>query len=861
MKLYNHKKIEEKWQKAWLKDGIYNAADDDARKKFYHLVMFAYPSGDLHIGHWYNFAPADVVARKKRMEGYNVLSPFGFDAFGLPAENAAMKRELHPKDWTYTNIERMREQMYSMGPSYDWSREVITADPEYYKWTQWMFLQLFKKGLAYRAEIPANWCPSCKTVLANEQVVDGRCERCKTEVIRKKVEQWMLKITAYADELLRDLDALDWPEKTKTMQRNWIGRSEGAEIEFRITNYELRIKVFTTRPDTIFGTTYLVLAPEHPMVKDLTAKEQQKAVEAYIAQAAKATEIERTSTEREKTGVFTGSYAVNPATKKEVPIWISDYVLEHYGTGAIMAVPAHDERDFAFAKKFHLPVKWVIKGIAPGMGDVGTDIWQKTIGDHAYTGSGWMVDSEEFTGMENENAIPKMFNRMEKEGWGKAQVTYRLHDWIVSRQRYWGAPIPVIYCINCGENSNLQFSISPDASNSLFKEVGIPTLRRDKQHLSNIILRDGKRVAIIPVPEEQLPVLLPEIEDYTPPGDGKSPLARSEAFVKTTCPKCGKPAKRETDTMDTFVDSSWYFLRYADPENDKEFASAEKLKKWLPVDLYIGGAEHSVMHLLYARFFTKALADMGHLPFREPFSALRHQGIILGPDGEKMSKSRGNVVDPDDLVKNYGADTVRLYLCFMGDYSHGGPWNPGGINGVNRFLGRIWKLYHTKKPEKTAESPRLLKALHQTIGKVESDIDEMKFNTAVSALMICLRKLEKATAEELWHPGILENFLKLLAPFSPFIAEEIWHEAMEYTDSIHIQPWPKFDSALAATEEVQLVVQVNGKTRGVLPLHKNMDEGEALTAVQKDEKLKKYLEGREIKKTIFVKDRIINIIL
>ncbi|MDO8558502.1 MAG: leucine--tRNA ligase [bacterium] len=814
MKLYNHKKIEEKLQKAWLKDGTYKAADDDSRKKFYHLVMFAYPSGDLHIGHWYNFAPADVVARKKRMEGYNVMSPFGFDAFGLPAENAAIKRKLHPKDWTYSNIERMRKQLYSMGPSYDWSREVITADPEYYKWTQWMFLQLFKKGLAYRAKIPANWCPSCKTVLANEQVVDGRCERCKEEVIRKKVEQWMFKITAYADELLRDLDMLDWPEKTKTVQRNWIGRSEGAEIQFGIKDKRSDIKVFTTRPDTIFGATYLVLAPEHPMVKDLTTKERQKTVEAYIMQAAKATEIERTSTEREKTGAFTGSYAINPATKKEIPIWISDYVLGHYGTGTIMAVPAHDERDLEFAKKFHLPITWVIKGIAPGMGDVETDIWQKTVGDHAYTGNGWMADSDKFTGIETEKALPAMIRWMEKEGWGCPKVTYKLHDWIVSRQRYWGAPIPVIYCTSCG---------------------------------------------IVPVPEKELPVLLPDVDDYNPPGDGKSPLARSDAFVKTTCPKCGLIAKRETDTMDTFVDSSWYFLRYADPKNDKEFASAKKLKHWLPIDLYIGGSEHTVMHLLYARFFTKALADAGHLTFREPFTALRHQGIILGPDGEKMSKSRGNVVDPDDLVKNFGADTVRLYLCFMGDYSQGGPWNPGGIHGVNRFLNRVWKFYQSAPASKkdATDSKNILKTLHKTIKKVGEDIEQLKFNTAISALMVCFREMENSDNISTEYR---ESFLKLLAPFAPFVTEELWSESLGYNKSIHLAPWPAYQKGLAQDEMFNLVVQINGRVRGTINLHKGTEEKDAQDAAEKDEKLKKYFNGRTATKIFFVKDRLINVI-
>jgi leucyl-tRNA synthetase len=934
MKSYNHNKIEEHWRREWLKEEIYKSEDDSEKKKFYHLVMFAYPSGDLHIGHWFNFAPADVIARKKRMEGLNVLSPFGFDAFGLPAENAAIKRKLHPKKWTYENISRMRGQLQAMGPSYDWSREVITADPEYYKWTQWMFLQLYKKGLAYRAQIPANWCPSCKTVLANEQVVDGKCERCKTEVVRRNVEQWMFKITAYADELLNDLDKLDWPEKTKIMQRNWIGRSEGAEIEFRITNHsfdiaqdkESRIKefgisdtlkfrsalvsnilngkknatfrlepkklhkgdyaklidqsngrtfaiaeitdieerklrdiplaydtcetyasaeerrklfekyyhrpvsdedavwiykfkpvshvlpVFTTRPDTIFGATYLVIAPEHEFISKNEARiTNYVEVKKYVEEAAKKTEIERTSTEKEKTGVeLKGIKAINPATGKEIPIWISDYVLGHYGTGAIMAVPAHDERDYAFAKKFNLPVIWVISGTEPGLGRNTHDTWLQTIGDNAYIGSGWMENSGQFNDIESIEALQKMTSWMENSGRGKKTVSYKLHDWIVSRQRYWGAPIPMVYCESCGA---------------------------------------------LPVPEDQLPVLLPDIDDYTPPGDGKSPLARSSSFVNTTCPQCGGQAKRETDTMDTFVDSSWYFLRYTDPHNALEFASKQKMRQWLPVDLYIGGAEHTVMHLLYARFFVKALADMGYLEFREPFSALRHQGIILGEDNEKMSKSRGNVVDPDDLVTNFGADTVRMYLCFMGEYDKGGPWNPGGINGVNRFLGRVWKYFQSEQQD--VSSPETRKMIHKTIKKIGEDIDGLKFNTAISALMICLRQMEDSATS---RPDAT-SFLKLLAPFAPFMTEQIWRETLGNKASIHLEKWPSYDPALIEEAAVNLAVQINGKTRGLLSVPANIGEAAAIEAVKKDEKIKKYLEGKTIDKIFFVKNRLINLII
>ncbi|MDP3964027.1 MAG: class I tRNA ligase family protein [bacterium] len=999
MKLYHHEKIEKKWQKQWLAEETYKASDNKVARKFYHLVMFAYPSGDLHIGHWYNFAPADVVARKKRMEGLNVLSPFGFDAFGLPAENAAIKRKLHPKEWTYANIDRMRGQLESMGPSYDWSRQVITADPEYYTWTQWMFLQLYKKGLAYRAEVPANWCPSCKTVLANEQVVDGACERCKTIVVQKNIEQWMFKITAYADELLRNLDALDWPERTKTMQRNWIGRSEGARIKFKlhksqtaqITNPD-EIEVFTTRPDTIFGATYLVLAPEHPFVTEqLLENTNHKsqitnayAVKSYIDQAAKKTEIERTSLEKEKTGVeLEGIKAINPATGQEIPLWVADYVLGHYGTGAIMAVPAHDQRDYEFAEKFGLPKKIVIEPVCGdprpdeeyrlsivaivedrktgkllsinwgrelggnlfvgGGRENGEDpiqcalreieeetgyhrltptssteaiyhhyrahsknknrlieaiglhfyledgdqkpvkleedekgkftvewltkdearakvkdplhrlVFDRLVEKHAYAGEGMMVDSGEFTGLESGKALPLVIGWMEKAGWGMHAITYKLHDWIVSRQRYWGAPIPVIYCAQCAINDgNTKYEI-----------------RNTEQTGNNIILRNGKKYAVIPVPPDQLPVRLPDIDDYTPPGDGKSPLARSEAFTNVQCPECGKPAKRETDTMDTFVDSSWYFLRYTDPHNAETFASKENVAHWLPVDLYIGGAEHSVMHLLYARFFTMALADMGWLHFREPFAALRHQGIILGPDGEKMSKSRGNVIDPDSLVKNFGADTVRMYLCFMSEYSQGGPWSPGGINGVHRFLQRVWKWYTSPRPspqkgEGDFPPPRggieggVFKTLHKTIKKVGEDIDTLKFNTAISALMICFRQLEEATDVS---AETREIFLKLLAPFAPFITEELWREQLGHASSIHREPWPTYDPSSMEDESVSIAVQIGGKTRGAITAPKDADEANVRVAVHADPRLQKYLEGKEVKKTVFVKNRLINILV
>ena len=673
MRKYNHSRIEKKWQRIWEESGIYNAKDSvKGKKNFYHLVMFPYPSGNLHIGHWYNFAPGDVYARFKRMRGFNVMSPMGFDAFGLPAENAAIKRGIHPKKWTYQNIRAMTEQLKSIGASYDWSRRVISSDPDYYKWTQWLFLQFYKNGLAYRKKASANWCVSCKTILANEQVMNGKCERCGNDVLQKEVEQWLLKITKYAEKLLKATDKLDWPEKTKTMQKNWIGKSEGALIKFEISRHLMSsrtsnvqaIEVFTTRPDTIFGATYLVLAPEHEIISNLKPQiSNLEEVEDYIKKAKKKTELERISEVKEKTGVeLKGIKAINPASGKEIPVWISDYVLATYGTGAIMAVPAHDQRDFEFAQKFNLAIKMVIcpnypKPTCP-------------ILDEAYEGEGYLVDSGGFNGMTSEKAKKEIIDWLAKKGLAKNKTAYRLRDWIISRQRYWGAPIPIIYCQKCGE---------------------------------------------VPVPEKDLPVKLPEIVDFKP--KGKSPLASSEKFVNTRCPQCRGKAKRETDTMDTFICSSWYYLRYADPKNSKNFASPEKLEKWLPVDVYIGGAEHTVLHLLYSRFFTKVLKDLGCFKFDEPFLKMRHQGIILGEDGQKMSKSRGNVVDPDDLVKNFGSDSVRMYLCFMGPYEQGGPWNPKGINGVFRFLNRVYKLNDKipAPPKAGRENLKLEKLLHKSV--------------------------------------------------------------------------------------------------------------------------------------------------
>ncbi|MDO8743425.1 MAG: leucine--tRNA ligase, partial [Candidatus Azambacteria bacterium] len=690
--IYNAAKIEKKWQKIWEKSGIHKTKDKvKGKTNFYHLVMFPYPSGNLHMGHWYNYAPADVFARFKKAQGFNVLSPIGFDAFGLPAENAAIKNKIHPRAWTDKNIATMKKQLKSMGAIYDWSREIITADPEYYKWTQWLFLKMYEAGLAYKKKSLANWCPKDQAVLANEQVVNGRCWRHPdTLVIQKEVDQWMFKITDYADDLIKDLEELDWPERTKLMQKNWIGKSEGTLVKFSIfkSQFSKYIEVFTTRPDTLFGATYLVLSPDHPLVENITIREQKEEVRHYAANARLKTELERMSSAREKTGAFTGSYAINPVNGEKIPIWVSDYILMNYGTGAIMAVPAHDERDFEFAKKFNLPAIEVIK-------------------------DGLLINSGEFTGLKPAEAGIKITKWLKSKNLGDFSTQYKMRDWIISRQRYWGAPIPIIYCERCG---------------------------------------------IVPVSEKDLPIKLPLLKDFKPAGGGKSPLARAKNFVNTKCPKCNGKAVRETDTMDTFVDSSWYFLRYADPKNKKQFADKQKLT-WLPVNMYVGGAEHAVLHLLYSRFFVKALKNLGYLEFNEPFMALRHQGIILGVDGQKMSKSKGNVIDPDGLVKQYGADAVRMYLCFMGEYSQGGPWSSTGILGMKRFLNRIYNKFSIFNFQfSNIKNQNLEKLLHQTIKKVGEDIENFKFNTAVSALMILFNKMENENISV----ESARTFLKLL---------------------------------------------------------------------------------------------------
>ncbi len=949
MQEYNPKEIEKRWQEKWEKEKLHLTPDSvEGKDNEYVLVEFAYPSGNLHVGHWYAFSVPDMYARYRRMLGKNVLFPMGFDAFGLPAENAAIKNNLNPREWTFSNIDYMRNQLHSMGASFDWSREVITASPEYYKWTQWLFLKFFEKGLAYQSETPVNWCPSCKTVLANEQVTNaGQCERCNSVVEKRNMLQWNLKITDYADRLIDDIESLDWPKPIKDAQKNWIGRSEGAEIEFGIKNYELRIKVFTTRPDTIFGATYLVLAPEHSLITNdelgITNKEE---VEKYVQQTKNKKDIDRSAEGKEKTGVeLKGIKAINPANQEEIPIWIADYVLPHYGTGAIMAVPAHDERDYAFAKKYGLqikqvimpnnldtnnpprdgkeytkrdvvhvilrdtknktvlleflkhegwgdrrPVNFIVGGIENNESvieaairetieetgyqnikfveevpldvqarffaahkDVNRTIHVRTVvfdlidtnkteiseeekklhdlkwvpenevldnltilddkmtwkyfyeGGYSFSGNGVLINSGKFDGRESDEAT----NEIVEFIGGQKKTTFKLRDWIISRQRYWGCPIPIIHCEKCGA---------------------------------------------VTVPEKDLPVVLPEVEDYLPSDDGKSPLSKVSAWVNVKCPKCGENAKRETDTLDTFIDSSWYFMRYADPKNEKEFASKEKLKQWMPVNFYSGGAEHTNMHLLYSRFFHKVLFDLGLVGENEPYLRRMNRGLILGPDGQKMSKSKGNVVDPDDYVERLGADTVRAYLAFIGPYNEVGsyPWNPDSIVGIRRFLERVWNVAQTKVGTGSMDE----KLVHQSIKNITESLERMKMNTAVPVLMTFINTAEKSglTLEQ------FEIYLKLLAPFAPHISEELW-QTLGHIKSIHLEPWPKFDAEKLMSGEVTMGVQVNGKHRANITVSTEVSEEEVKEKVLELPEVKKWLNGATPKRIIVVLAKIVNVVV
>jgi leucyl-tRNA synthetase len=806
---YNPQEIERKWQQRWEADGLYHT-DLNADRRHYFLTMLPYTSGDIHVGHWYAMTPSDSAARYHRMRGYEVFFPIGFDAFGLPAENAAIKQGIHPHKWTYANIERFRWQLKTMGAMFDWNSEVRTCDPEYYRWNQWFFLKFFEKGLAYRAMAPVNWCPKDQTVLANEQVLpNGTCERCGTPVIHRDLEQWFLKTTAYADELL-DFSKMHWPEQVTTMQRNWIGRSEGVEVAFGLDVpgvEEKEIRVFTTRPDTIFGVTFMVLAPEHPLVARVTTPDRKAEIEAYVDQARKQTEIERLSTEREKTGVFTGAYCKNLLSGEDVPIWIADYALLWYGTGAVMGVPAHDERDFAFAKKYGLAVPVVI---APPDWDGGEL-------EDAYVEPGTMVNSGQFDGLPNEDGKRAIADFIEEKSLGQRKVTYRLRDYLISRQRYWGTPIPMIHCP-----------------------------------------KDG----IVPVPEDQLPVLLPEDAEFKPTGD--SPLARHEAFVNTTCPKCGGPAKRETDTMDTFMDSNWYFIRYLSPNYAQGPVDPELARRWLPVHQYTGGAEHAVMHLLYARFFWKAIRDMGIVKGDEPFLRLFNQGQILGPDGQRMSKSRGNVVAPDLQVQRYGADAFRLYLMFIGPWDQGGPFGLEGISGIERWLGRVWNMVQTE-PEFGGDSARELRHVtHKTIRRATEDIEHFRFNTLIAALMEMTNAMTHAkdagaVDRDAWNEAT-EALLLMLAPLAPHITEELWERtARPY--SIHRQAWPQWDEELAREDEVTLVVQVNGKVRDRIQVPAQIDEEHAKGLALASPLVQRHIEGAEIKRAIYVPGRLLNFVV
>lgn len=808
------KEIDKKWQEIWKKEGLYKYNPDSKKEKFYTLEMFSYPSGaKLHLGHWFNFAPADSFARLKKMQGYNVFHPMGFDAFGLPAENYAIKTGIHPEDSTKKNIETMKRQLEEMGGSYDWDYSVETCMPNYYKWTQWIFTKLYNAGLAYKKEAPVNWCSSCNTVLANEQVINGKCERCGTEIIKKKLSQWFFKITDYAEELLEGLNEIDWPESTKKIQTNWIGKSEGGEIIFRTEDGKHDIKVFTTRPDTLQGVTYVVLAPESKLVQELTTEECKENVEKYIAQTLKLTEIERLSTERTKTGTFTGSYAINPLNGDKVPIWIADYVLEDYGTGNVMAVPAHDERDYAFATKYNLPIKKVIKPKN-----------EKEEYNLPYVEYGVLVNSGKYDGLTSEKAKKAIIEDLEKQGIGNKTINYRLKDWLVSRQRYWGAPIPIIYCDKCG---------------------------------------------MVPVPEEDLPVLLPYDVEFKP--DGESPLKKSKEFMNCKCPKCGGDATREADTLDTFVCSSWYQLRYPDAQNDKEAFNRETVDKMAPIDVYVGGKEHAAMHLIYSRFMTKAMRDLGYLDFDEPFKKLIHQGMILGPDGNKMSKSKGNTVSPDTYIDKYGADIFRMYLMFGFDYRKGGPWDDKGIEAMTKYFTRIESLVEKVKDMKKSGNKEmgnaekdLLRIMNQTIKLMTRDIEAFQFNTAIAKSMELLNAINAYLNEQKINVDIViditEIFIKLLASLAPHFAEEQWHE-LGKTTFVYNEEWPKVNEQELKGGTIQIPVQINGKLKTCVPVEAEMNPQEMLKIIKKDEKVLKILEENDVKKEIYVPGKILNIVI
>ena len=797
---YNHKATEQKWRKIWEEHPV--NVNDGKKPKYYCLDMFPYPSGNgLHVGHWRGYVISDVWSRYKMLQGYYLIHPMGWDAFGLPAENYAIKTGSHPAVSTAANIKNIKRQINEIASIYDWDMEVNTTDPKFYKWTQWIFVQMFKKGLAYEKEFPINWCPSCKTGLANEEVVNGCCERCGTPVTKKNLRQWMLKITAYADRLLADLDKLDWPEKVKKMQTDWIGKSHGAEVDFTVDGTDKSITVYTTRPDTLHGATFMVLAPEHALAKDLATDETRAAVEDYIFKSSMRSSVDRLQ-DKEKTGVFTGSYAVNPLNGKKIPIWLSDYVLSDYGTGAIMCVPAHDDRDFEFAKKFDLPI---IPVISPD----GNPVENMT---EAYTGAGIMINSGDWNGMKSSELKEKAPFIMEEKGLGRKTTNYKLRDWVFSRQRYWGEPIPIVHCPKCGN---------------------------------------------VPVPEDQLPLTLPDVESYQPTGTGESPLAAIDEWVNTTCPCCGAPAKRETNTMPQWAGSSWYFLRYVDSHNDNELVSREKADKYLPVDMYIGGVEHAVLHLLYSRFYTKFLCDIGVIDFDEPFTKLFNQGMITGKNGIKMSKSKGNVISPDDLVRDYGCESLRMYELFVGPPELDAEWDDRGIDGVNRYLNRVWTLVMDNKDKNIPASKNMLKTRHKMMYDITNRLESFSLNTVVSGFMEYNNKfIDIAKKEGGVDKESLETMVIMLAPFAPHIAEELWQQ-MGHTESVFKNTWPKYEEAHMADDEKEIAVQINGKTKCVINVPADISKDDVLAIAK--ETLGGRLTGNIIKE-IYVPGRIVNIV-
>ncbi|MFP4371300.1 MAG: leucine--tRNA ligase [Halanaerobium sp.] len=826
---YPFQEVEKKWLKNWEDSNLHKTGDDPDKENYYVLEMFPYPSGNLHMGHVRVYSIGDVIARYKRMKGFNVLHPMGWDAFGLPAENAAIKHgNIHPKEWTWENIAHMKEQMKAMGLSYDWDREVTTAAEDYYKWTQWFFTQMFNDDLAYKKESTVNWCPSCETVLANEQVVNESCERCGTEVEHRDLEQWFLKITDYAERLLDDHKLLDgWPEKVKTMQKNWIGRSEGTRVKFELPKLDKELEVFTTRPDTLFGATYMVLAPEHPYVSELTAgTEKEEEINKFVKQVKKQKEQERTSAETEKLGIFTGAYAENPVNGEKIPVYIANYVLMGYGTGAIMAVPAHDQRDFDFARKYNIDIKAVIQPEDQEEELVGSEM------EEAYAGDGYLINSGKYNGLNVEQAFNQMAEDFAEEGFVEIETNYRLRDWLISRQRYWGAPIPIVYCDQCGA---------------------------------------------VAVPEEDLPVELPHDVEFSPTGE--SPLKKVDSFVNTSCPECGGPAKRETDTMDTFVDSSWYFMRYADPKNTELPFTKENLDNWFPVDQYIGGIEHAILHLLYARFFTKVVHDMDLTDHIEPFTNWLAQGMVL-KDGAKMSKSKGNVVDPKDILDEYGADTARLFILFASPPEKDLEWSDKGVEGADRFLNRVWRfvtenleLVNNSELELDSEkldkdAKKLYRTMHATIKKVGEDVGErLNFNTAISAIMELTNEvysyLNDRNAEETnaaLVKEVAESIVLLLAPFAPFITEELW-EYLGHQENVHAAQWPEFKEEALKKDEITIVIQVNGKVRDKINVAADASEEEVKDQVMEEEKIQSYLDDGNLVKTIYIPKKLVNLVI